>query len=90
MMAGVSAATIIGVVAAILTSSSYIPQIAKCLETGGTDDLSWGILGVLTAGLSGWIAYGVLQRDYVIIIANTFSVGCLLVLMGFKVRAIGR
>jgi MtN3 and saliva related transmembrane protein len=79
--------TIIGFLAAALTSLSYIPQVKKALPAGSTDDLSSNkTLTVLAAGLALWIAYGILKGDFVIIVAN--AVGFLLVatLIGFKIR----
>ena len=50
--------TIIGLLAAALTSLSYIPQVKKALPAGSTDDLSSKTLAVLAAGLALWIGYG--------------------------------
>ena len=78
--------TIIGLLAAALTSLSYLPQVKKALPAGSTDDLSSRTLTVLAAGLALWIAYGILKGDFVIIVAN--AVGFLLIatLIGFKIR----
>jgi MtN3 and saliva related transmembrane protein len=60
----------IGVVAAALTSLSYIPQVRKAWPRGSTHDLSLKMLVVLTTGLLLWIGYGLLKGDWVIIAAN--------------------
>ena len=80
--------TIIGLLAAALTSLSYIPQLKKALPAGSTDDLSSKTLTALAAGAL-WIGYGILKGDFVIIVAN--AVGFLLVatLIGFKIRDAG-
>jgi MtN3 and saliva related transmembrane protein len=44
--------TTIGLLAAALTSLSYIPQVTKALPSGSTDDLSSKTLAVLVAGLA--------------------------------------
>lgn len=44
--------TIIGLLAAALTSLSYIPQVKKALPAGSTEDLSSKTLAVLAAGLA--------------------------------------
>jgi MtN3 and saliva related transmembrane protein len=62
--------TIIGLLAAALTSLSYIPQVKKALPMGSTGDLSSKTLAVLATGLALWIGYGVLKSDYVIVVAN--------------------
>lgn len=65
---------IVGLMAAALTSLSYIPQVRKAWPRGSTGDLSLKMLAVLAAGLATWIAYGILKGDYVIILANTVGV----------------
>ena len=60
----------VGLVAAALTSLSYIPQVRKALRRGSTNDLSSRTLAALAAGLGIWIVYGLLKGDYVIVLAN--------------------
>ena len=78
--------TIIGLLAAALTSLSYIPQVRKALPPGSTGDLSSKTLAVLAAGLALWIGYGVLKGDYVIIVANAVGLALVSTLIGFKIR----
>jgi MtN3 and saliva related transmembrane protein len=78
--------TLIGIVAAVCTTVSYIPQLRKCWTTGSAADLSLYMFLVLAAGLSLWVVYGFLQKDWVIVIANVVSVTLLGVIIGFKLR----
>jgi MtN3 and saliva related transmembrane protein len=78
--------TLTGVFAAMLTTASYFPQIKKCWDTGQSDDLSLQMLLILSAGISLWIVYGVLRSDIVIIVANSVSLLCLIILLYFKLR----
>jgi len=78
--------TIVGLLAAALTSLSYIPQVKKALPAGSTDDLSSKTLAVLAVGLALWIGYGVLKSDFVIIIANAVGFALVATLIGFKIR----
>jgi MtN3 and saliva related transmembrane protein len=78
--------TIVGLLAAALTSLSYIPQVKKALPAGSTDDLSSKTLGVLASGLALWIGYGVLKSDYVIIVANAVGLALVVTLIGFKIQ----
>jgi len=66
----------VGALAAVLTSLSYIPQVAKAWPRGSTGDLSLRMLAVLTAGLGLWICYGLFKEDWIIVLAN--SVGATL------------
>lgn len=78
--------TLIGLGAAICTTVSYIPQLYKCWSTGSAGDLSLYMFVVLAAGLIMWVIYGLLQGDWVIVIANGISVTLLGIIIGFKVR----
>ena len=79
--------TLIGLAAAVLTTASYIPQVWKCWRTGEAGDLSLRMLLVLSSGIALWIAYGFMQGDLVIILANSASLTMLATLTFFRVRA---
>lgn len=76
-------ATVIGLLAAALTSLSYVPQVKKALPAASTEDLT---LAILAVGLSLWVAYGMLQSDYVIVVANAVGFALVTTLIGFKIR----
>lgn len=78
--------TFIGLAAAIFTTISYFPQLAKVWRTGQTGDLSIRMLLALLTGLSLWVVYGILQRDIAIIIANIISVCFVTFIAIFKIR----
>lgn len=78
----------IGVLAAILTSLSYIPQVRKAWPRGSTKDLSLHMLAVLTGGLLLWIVYGLLKGDWVIVIANCVGAALSGSVLAFKIRDI--
>ena len=80
--------TVIGSFAAFCTTASYFPQLKKCWETQQAGDLSLKMFAVLTLGIALWVVYGVLQDDWVIIIANAVSLCCLFGILYFKVREI--
>ena len=60
----------LGLLAAALTSLSYIPQAAKAAPRGATKDLSLKMLIALFTGLLCWMVYGIAKGDWVIIVAN--------------------
>lgn len=76
----------LGILAATLTSLSYIPQVRKAWPRGSTDDLSLRTLGILAAGLALWIVYGFARGDAVIIIANAVGLVLILFLLALKWR----
>ena len=65
--------TIIGLVAAVFTTISFLPQAVKTIKTKHTKDLSLGMYLVLTTGIFLWLLYGILIRDVPIIIANIIT-----------------
>jgi MtN3 and saliva related transmembrane protein len=78
--------TLIGLMAALCTAVSYIPQLKKCWETGSAGDLSLKMFSILAAGIALWVLYGVLQRDIVIIMANRVSLVLLAGILYFRLR----
>jgi MtN3 and saliva related transmembrane protein len=78
--------SILGFAAAALTSLSYVPQVRKALPRGSTGDLSLKMLLALLAGLSLWIAYGVVIGDPIIITANAVGASLVGTVLGCKLR----
>jgi MtN3 and saliva related transmembrane protein len=62
--------TILGLVAAICTTISFLPQAIKTIKTKQTKGLSLGMYSVLTTGVFLWIIYGILIGDVPLILAN--------------------
>jgi MtN3 and saliva related transmembrane protein len=76
----------VGLVAAGLTSLSYVPQVRKAYPAGATEDLSLKTLVVLGAGLALWITYGAFRKDVVIVLANAIGLSLVITLLCFKLR----
>jgi MtN3 and saliva related transmembrane protein len=76
----------IGLLAAALTSLSYLPQVRKAFPRGATKDLSFKTLTVLATGLALWVVYGLLKGDSVIVIANVVGLSLVGVLLALKLR----
>ena len=77
---------IAGISASIFTAISLVPQLVKLLKEKKADNVSLGMLGILFAGLGLWIWYGVLKKDWIIIISNTFSFTINLILAFFAIK----
>jgi MtN3 and saliva related transmembrane protein len=65
--------TIIGILASIGTGTSLLPQLIKIIKEKKADDISLVMLVVLFTGLGLWVYYGILKKDWIIIISNAFS-----------------
>jgi MtN3 and saliva related transmembrane protein len=64
-------ATIIGLLAGMLTTASFVPQIIKIAQTRQTRDLSLSAYVVLSLGVLLWVVYGVLINQFAIFVPNT-------------------
>lgn len=65
--------TLIGILASICIASSLIPQLRKLYKEKQAEDISLGMLIILTIGQCLWIWYGIMKSDWIIISSNCFS-----------------
>ncbi len=65
--------TLLGLAAATLTTSAFLPQVWKTWRSHSAEDLSLGMYGIFTMGVSLWLIYGVLLGDPAIIVANSIT-----------------
>ena len=63
----------IGVIAAILTTSGFAPQVYKTLKTKSVKGVSLTMYLVLFIGMLFWLYYGILMDSFSIILANIVS-----------------
>jgi len=67
----IDTAHIFGTIAAICTTTSFIPQVVKVWQTKSTGDISLGMFILFTIGVISWLIYGILLNELPIILANT-------------------
>lgn len=82
--------TLIGFVAGMLTTVSFVPQVHKAWRTKSCHDLSWGMLITFSAGVVLWLAYGVRLWAMPIILANAVTLALLVTIGAMKMRYRGR
>jgi len=63
----------IGIVAAILTTSGFVPQVYRSLKTKNVSGISLTMYLVLFTGMLFWLYYGILIQSLSIILANIIS-----------------
>jgi len=78
--------TIIGLVAAILTTTSLVPQLIKSWKMKETRDISLLMFLIMGAGLFLWMIYGIFLHNLPIIAANSVSFVFVLIILFFKVK----
>jgi MtN3 and saliva related transmembrane protein len=76
--------SVIGILAAFLTTLSFVPQIIKAYHTKRMKDVSRYLMILFTTGSILWIVYGVLHEDLVIIGANTTAATFNLILLYYS------
>jgi MtN3 and saliva related transmembrane protein len=64
----------LGLLAALLTSISQLPQVIKTLKTKDTHSISLWTYLMLWVGIMLWLIYGILKEDTPLILANIISV----------------
>lgn len=64
---------LIGIIAAILTTSGFAPQVYKSLKTKEVGGVSLTMYMVMFIGLLFWLYYGILMNSFSMILANTVS-----------------
>ncbi|HMW35627.1 MAG TPA: SemiSWEET transporter [bacterium] len=77
---------IVGLVSGILTTFGFLPQVIKSLRTKKVEDVAIAQPVVLLIGMSGWLLYGVMRDDLVIIMANIVSIALNLWLIVLKIK----
>ena len=78
--------TTVGLLAGLLTTGCWVPQLLRSWRTRSTGDISWTYLAVLTAGVGLWFVYGVMTAAVAVIATNVATVVALFTLATFKVR----
>jgi MtN3 and saliva related transmembrane protein len=64
---------IIGVIAAILTTAGFVPQLYKSIKTKKVEGVSLTMFMILFIGILFWLVYGFLIDSFAIKLANIVS-----------------
>jgi MtN3 and saliva related transmembrane protein len=80
--------TTLGLIAGVLTTIAYLPQLIKTWQTKSAHDLSWSMLIVLCAGIILWLVYGFYIQNLPIIAANivTFLFTSMILVLKIKYK----
>ena len=81
-----SITTIIGLLAAIATTSSFLPQAIKTIKTKNTLGISLGMYSIFSFGTLLWFIYGIMDHDWPIIIANGITLIFACVILAYKIK----
>jgi len=77
---------IIGLVAAVLTTSAYVPQVYKTWKTKSAGNISLAMYITMFIGILLWLAYGIYLDSLAIILANSVTAVLTFIILFFKLR----
>ena len=77
---------IIGLIAAVLTTAAFLPQVYKTWKTKDVSSLSLPMFSMFFIGVVMWLIYGLLIESPAIILANAITVVSSFLLVYFKIK----
>ena len=76
----------IGIIAAFLTTLSFIPQAWQVIKTKDTSGISLGMYAMFVAGVFLWMIHGINIRDVAIIAANGITLVLASIILVYKIK----
>ena len=77
---------IIGFIAAIITTTAYLPQVYKIWKTKKTDGVSLIMYIVMFCGISLWLYYSLVINRPSLIVANSVTLIVISMIIFFKIK----
>ncbi len=77
---------VIGTLAAILTTASFVPQAWHTFRTRDVRGISLSMYSAFTLGVACWLVYGLLLSAWPIVIANCITLALAATILGMKLR----
>ena len=65
--------TLLGITAACLTTTAFVPQVLKVWRTRSTGDISLAMFSMTFIGIVMWFIYGLLLVNIPLILANAVT-----------------
>jgi len=76
----------VGYLAALLTTSSFVPQALLTLRTRDVSGISLSMYSAFTLGVALWLLYGIAIGEWPVIIANVVTLALAATILITKVR----
>jgi MtN3 and saliva related transmembrane protein len=77
---------LIGIIAAILTTSSFLPQAIKTIKKNDTSAISLSMYLMFVIGVAFWLSYGFLLGNLVILISNIITFILAGIILSIKIK----
>jgi MtN3 and saliva related transmembrane protein len=78
--------SVTGLIAAVLTSTSFLPQALKTIRTKDTTSISLSMYILFTFGTLMWFIYGLATNNFPVWLANGFTLVLASIILYFKVQ----
>jgi MtN3 and saliva related transmembrane protein len=75
-----------GLIAAVSTTASFIPQALKTIRTKDTSAISLSMYALFTFGTLMWLIYGIASNNVPVIGANAFTLLFALIILFYKIK----
>jgi len=76
----------IGNIAAILTTLSFLPQVIQVIKTKNTEGISLGMYTMFVLGVFLWAIYGYINHDIPVLMANAITFILASIVLCYKIR----
>ena len=77
---------LIGYLAALLTTISFVPQVWHTYRTRDVSGISLGMYVVFAAGVFLWLVYGLVLGAWPIVVANALTLALAIAILAMKLR----
>ena len=76
----------IGIIAVILTTFAFLPQVIKVIKTKDTESIALGMYLMQVLGIALWLAHGLIIHDLPLILANSVSFILSAIILAYKIK----
>jgi MtN3 and saliva related transmembrane protein len=76
----------LGYLAALCTTSAFVPQVLHTLKTRDVSGISFGMYSIFCTGITLWLAYGLLIGATPVVIANVVTLALASWILAMKIR----
>ena len=77
---------VVGSVAAVLTTGSFIPQAWLTFRSRDVSGISLGMYSAFTVGVALWLVYGLAIGSWPMTVANAITLALAVCILGMKLR----
>lgn len=76
----------IGNIAAVLTTISFLPQVIQVIRTKNTEGISLGMYTLFVFGVFLWAIYGYMNKDTSVLVANMITFVLASIVLSYKIK----